>query len=154
MQKLKTERLEFEELTSLEYVCHLVTVSKIEKLLECGLPDNWQDIILSPVISDDELKKEHIKVRENCTNSSREKDDPAYCKTPNACDQCKMFDKTHYSIGGILGERGDVLLYPSEKDRDTFDRLFDGLTTALSLLAFVPGGVPGFWGYSYEVCDR
>ena len=116
--------------------------AKILLLLETGLPDRWDELLTNPAISAAELEIEHSKIRSQC---SRDR-----CPTPNACQVCVDFDPETYSIGWLLAERGDVLLYPKESDRDAFNAMFEQLTYAIALLAFLPGGVPSFWNYSYE----
>ena len=116
--------------------------TKILLLLEAGLPDRWDELLTRPAISAAELEVEHLKIRLEC---GRDK-----CPTPNACQVCAEFDPQTYSIGWLLAERGDVLLYPKESDRDAFNAMFEQLTAAIALLAFLPGGVPSFWNYSYE----
>ena len=115
---------------------------KISLLLKTGLPDRWDDLLTKPVISVAELDVEHLKIRSQCCCDK--------CPTPNDCQVCAEFDPQAYSIGWLLAERGDVLLYPKESDRDAFNAMFEQLTDAIALLSFVPGGVPSFWNYSYE----
>ena len=115
---------------------------KISLLLKTGLPDRWEDLLTNPAISTVELESEHLKIRSQC---GRDK-----CPTPNACQVCAEFDPETYSIGWLLAERGDVLLYPKESDHAAFNAMFEQLSKAIALLAFLPGGVPSFWNYSYE----
>jgi hypothetical protein len=135
---------------ALQAECRELIEVKIRIILENGLPANWTEMLTSPVLSDAGLKKAHDKDRENCCFFGLEDADPRKCFTPNKCQQCKNFDPYNYSIGPMLEEKGDILLYPSKKDEDTFLSLLEGLTTALAILAFIPCGVPYFWGYSYE----
>ena len=116
--------------------------SKIWLLLKTGLPDRWDDLLTRPAISAEELEIEHLKIRSQCCRDQ--------CPIPNACQVCAEFDPQTYSIGWLLAERGDVLLYPKESDRAAFNAMFEQLTDAIALLSFVPGGVPSFWNYSYE----
>lgn len=148
---LKIERLNKNPQDSrLEYVCHITVLAKIEILLKTGLPDRWDEALISPIISKKQLEIEHSKVRGNCHHVGKADDNPDRCCTPYECDRCRAFDPYDYSIGPMLGERGDILLYPSEKNRDEFDRMFEALTDALAIIAFIPRGIPDFWGYSYE----
>lgn len=52
-------------------------------------------------------------------------------------------------FGEVLCERADVMLYPTPQTIAEANRVLDGLTTALAVLAFVPGGVELF-GVHYE----
>ena len=133
----------------LQAECRKLVEIKINVILENGLPKNWSEMLLRPILGDSELEKEHDKVRKNCCFFGLEDEDPRKCLTPNECSNCKNFDPYNYSIGPMLGEQGDILLYPSKKNEATFLKLLEGLTTALAVIAFVPCGVPYFWGYSY-----
>ena len=116
--------------------------AKILLLLKTGLPGRWNELLTRPAISAAELELEHLKIRSQCCREQ--------CPTPNACQVCAEFDPQTYSIGWLLAERGDVLLYPKESDRAAFNAMFEQLTNAIALLSFIPGGVPSFWNYSYE----
>ncbi len=45
---------------------------------------------------------------------------------------------------------GDILIYPDKKNLDRANELFELLTDAIAILAFVPGGICIF-GYRYSV---
>lgn len=148
---IKIDKINKEKDTALQSICRVVVEFKINRLLEVGLPDRWDKCLVDSVLRDEELQIEHDRIRgSSCNRDQLETTDPNHCKTPQQCDPCPVFDPGAYSIGWILGERGDILLYPSEQNRDEFDLLFDRLTDAVAIMAFVPGGVPGFWNYSYE----
>jgi hypothetical protein len=53
------------------------------------------------------------------------------------------------SFGDTLGERGDILLYKSDKKGETAS-IFNQFTYALAIMAFAPGGVR-FAGLHFEV---
>ena len=139
---LKIKKTSSDRDTPLQSLARGRIEAKILLLLETGLPDRWEDLLTKPAISADELGLEHLKIRSQCGCDK--------CPTPNACQVCAEFDPETYSIGWVVAERGDVLLYPKESDRSAFNAMFEQLTDSIALLAFLPGGVPSFWNYSYE----
>ena len=50
----------------------------------------------------------------------------------------------------VLCEKADILLYPTQKTLDEAYKILDGLTDAIAVLAFVPGGIEIF-GNHYQV---
>jgi len=53
------------------------------------------------------------------------------------------------NFGEVLTEKADILLYPTKKQLDQAQEIFEGLTDAIAILAFVKGGVELF-GTRYE----
>jgi len=147
---LKIQKTNNDRDTPIQSLARDLIESKIQLLLKTGLPNRWEELLTNPAISSAELESEHLKIRSQCGRSFLLDDDPSKCPTVNDCQVCAEFDPETYSIGWLLAERGDVLLYPKEPDRDAFNAMFEQLTDAIALLSFLPGGVPSFWNYSYE----
>lgn len=53
------------------------------------------------------------------------------------------------NFGEVLGEKADILLYPTKKNYNQALEILEGLTDAIAILAFVKSGVELF-GTRYE----